>query len=239
MAKKIFLKLYKNKNIKAKMKIQTITQINNNQIVHTKKQAHISIPAIVKNTTSLNNFSNYGYRINFKGSDIETINKMQELVKSKNYDFEVLMSLFNKLSDKKKQNVKETAERFKKEGLTTNDYLEACIKRPQLFYQSPKTIEKNVRDLVKRFEKEGLSSHDYIKACIKLPPLFCLSYETMAEHIKAYMFVDKNNLGYKDKNIMEKILIKHLAFSTSSIYLRGLILPQMKKQNPEITKFEF
>ena len=258
------------------MKIQFVSKINCNQIAHIKKQVYISTPATIKNITNLKNFPNYAYQVNFKGTDAETINKMQKLIKSKNYNFEDLVILFNKLSDKKKQNVNGTVEKFEKEGLTSDDYLRACIKHPSLFYRLPETIENNVRGLTKRFEKEGLTSDDYIKACIKQPPLFylspetiennvrelikqfekegltsddyiktcikrpslfCLSPKTVAEHINSYMFIDKNNLGYKDKNIIKKVLHKNIVLSTSLIYLQGIVFPQLKKQNSEIRKW--
>ena len=51
------------------------------------------------------------------------------------------------------------------------------------------------------------------------------------------MYVDKNKIGYKDNDIMQKILGKSLAYSTSLIYLQGIVLPQLKKQNTEIAKW--
>ena len=52
------------------------------------------------------------------------------------------------------------------------------------------------------------------------------------------MYIDKNKLGYNDSGIMDKILKKNLAFSTSSIYLNGIILPQLKEQNPEMSSWK-
>ena len=174
----------------------------------------------------------------------QNFNGILEKLKNEGLTFEqllpaaVIANLFYHKADTIEKNVRDLIKRFENEGLNSADYIKACIKQPQLFCQSPNTIENNVRDLVKRFENEGLNSIDYIKACIKLPSLFCQSPNTIEEHIKAYMYIDKNKLGYNDSGIMDKILKKNLAYSTSSIYLNGIILPQLKEQNPEMSNWK-
>ena len=225
--------------------------------------------------TDLNNLRDNRYLINFKGGNALVIDKMQTMVKSKNYTPQELRKLYESLSEIAKQNfngilgkfksegldfetllpcavianlfyckpdtvaknVQDLVKKFEKEGLNTGDYVKACIKQPSLFCQTPETIEKNVRDLVKKFEKEGLNKGDYVKACIKQPPLFCLSPKTIEEHIRAYMYVDKNKQGYSNHKIMGEILKKNLAYSTSLIYLQGIILPQLKEQCLEMSKW--
>ena len=73
---------------------------------------------------------------------------------------------------------------------------------------------------------------------MKFPSLFCLSPETIEEHIKAYMYVDKNKIGFKDTEVINKVLIKALSYSASLIYLQGIILPQLKKQSDEISNLK-
>ncbi|MEM5772033.1 MAG: hypothetical protein QXO65_00770, partial [Candidatus Aenigmatarchaeota archaeon] len=73
---------------------------------------------------------------------------------------------------------------FEKEGLTVEKYLEAAYKRPQLFYQSPDTIESNIRNLVKKFEKEGLTVEKYLKVAYKQPQLFYQSPDTIESNIR-------------------------------------------------------
>ena len=128
--------------------------------------------------------------------------------------------------------------RFEKEELISNEYIKACIKHPSLFSLSPDTIENNVREVVKRFEKEGLISSEYIKACIKHPSLFGYSPDTIEEHFRAYMYIDKNKLGYRAPEIMNKIFKKNLTLSTSLIYIQGIILPKLKKQEPEMSNWK-
>lgn len=135
--------------------------------------------------------------------------------------------LFCQSPDTIESNVRDLVKKFEKEGLTVESYLPACVKQPPLFCQSPDTIESNVRDLVKKFAKEGLTVKKYLPACFKEPSLFAYSPDTIAEHIRAYQYVDKNRNG--DGNI-EKALKKKLTLSTSAIYLREIIRPQIKAQ---------
>jgi hypothetical protein len=186
---------------------------------------------------NLNDIQDNRYLINFKGGNTLVIDKMQKMVKSKSYDFKELKKLYESLSETAKQNFNGILEKLKNEGLTFEQLLPAAV-IADLFYRSPDTIENNVRDLVKKFENKGLNSIDYIKACIKTPSLFCQSPDTIEEHIKAYMYIDKNKLGYNDSGIMDKILKKNLVYSTSLIYLNGIILPQLKEQNPEMSNWK-
>ena len=90
----------------------------------------------------------------------------------------------NTLSDEVKNNIIATTERFKKEGLTVEDYTLACLRQPQLFTQSPEKTEENVRSLVEKFEKEGLTVESYLQACLRRPSIFCQSPETIENNIK-------------------------------------------------------
>jgi hypothetical protein len=74
--------------------------------------------------------------------------------------------------------------RFASEGLGIAVYLKAAIKRPQLFYQLPETIEGNIRNLVCRFAGEGLDTAAYLKAAVKQPSLFCQSPETVEGNLR-------------------------------------------------------
>ena len=126
-------------------------------------------------------------------------------------------------------------ERFENEGLTLKDYISCCINQPSLFCRSPETLENNVRGFVKKFENDGLTIKDYIKCCVKQPQLFCMAPETIAEHIRAFMYVGKNN--DVNEGIMQNVLKKNLTYSTSMIYLQGIVLPQLKQQDAEIKKW--
>ena len=120
--------------------------------------------------------------------------------------------------------------KFENYGLNTEDYLNACIKKPQLFCQSPNTIENNVRNLVKKFENDGLKPKDYLKACTKQPQLFYQSPDTIAEHINIMKFSNMNlKVPLENKNFWEKILKNPVMFSLSSLNLlvQSLIIPKM------------
>lgn len=60
-------------------------------------------------------------------------NKQQEIIK-----------LFEQMSNKAQQNVKLVVQKFELQGFTLDNYILACLKQPQLFYQSPETIEKHI-----------------------------------------------------------------------------------------------
>ena len=186
--------------------------------------------------TDLNKLRDNRYLINFKGGNALVIDKMQTMVKSKNYTPQELRKLYESLSEIAKQNFNGILGKFKSEGLDFETLL-PCAVIANLFYCKPDTVAKIVQDLVKKFEKEGLNTGDYVKACIKQPPLFCLSPKTIEEHIRAYMYVDKNKQGYSNHKIMGEILKKNLAYSTSLIYLQGIILPQLKEQCLEMSKW--
>ena len=83
-----------------------------------------------------------------------------------------------------RQNINTVVDRFKGEGLTAVDYVQAACKAPSLFYQRPETIEQNIRGVVDRFKGEGLTAADYVKAACKQPPLFCLRPETIEPHAR-------------------------------------------------------
>ena len=147
-------------------------------------------------------------------------------------------SLFCQSSDTIEANVKGLVEKFKENGLSVDDYVKACIKQPSLFCQSSDTIEANVKGLVEKFKDNGLTLSIYIKSCIIQPSLFCSSPDNIAEHIRAYMYIDKNNKGFVDKNTINSVVRKNLTYSTSLIYLRGIVEPQIKEQYPQIKNVE-
>ena len=146
--------------------------------------------------------------------------------------------LLHQTPDTIESNVRGVAEIFEEENLTFKKYLKACLRQPSLFYQSPKTIEKNVRDLVKNFENKNLSIEKYIEAALNNPSLFYSSPKTVAEHIRAYIFVEKNKKGFVGEKTFNSILKKNLCYSTSLIYLKNLVEPQIKKQYPEINEIK-
>ncbi|MEM1535187.1 MAG: hypothetical protein QW199_00605 [Candidatus Pacearchaeota archaeon] len=80
--------------------------------------------------------------------------------------------------------LEKVVEAFSDEDLTYDEYLQAALEQPQLFYQSPDTIESNIRDLVRRFEPEGLTVKAYLKAALEKPQLFCQSPDTIEFNIR-------------------------------------------------------
>ena len=121
-----------------------------------------------------------------------------------------------------------------------NTLLTYAMKDDILFRIPHKTIEKNVQDVVTLFEKDGLTKKNYIDTLLKDKSLFLYSPEKIAEHIKAYIYVAKNNSKNNSNkyDINQIVLHKKLLNSTPLIYLKGIILTQLKKQNKEFLQWK-
>ena len=106
--------------------------------------------------------------------------------------------------------------KFADEGLTVKEYLSAAVKQPQLFCQTPETVEKNIRGLVVKFASEGLTVKEYLSAAVEKPSLFCQVPET----------VEKNIRGLVGKFASEGLTVKE--------YLSAAVKqPQLFYQTPE------
>ncbi|MEM2822048.1 MAG: hypothetical protein QXE64_00430 [Candidatus Pacearchaeota archaeon] len=90
--------------------------------------------------------------------------------------------------------LEKVVEAFSDEDLTYDEYLQAALEQPQLFYQSPDTIEFNIRDLVRRFEPEGLTVKAYLKAALEQPQLFYRSPDTIEQHIHFVQELEKRGV---------------------------------------------
>ena len=181
------------------MKI-TLIERNKNKYLLSKEKFNTT-SQVTKNNNSISDLSNlpsYSYQVNFKGTNNETIQKMENLIQKNGYKFEELKKLFDELSDIAKNNVNGTVELLKNEGLTFEAFLPSAVKAGA-FYKSPKTTESNVKELVKIFEKEGLNTNDYIKACVKQPQLFCQSPKTIEANVKELVKIfEKEGLNTND-----------------------------------------
>ena len=164
------------------MKISALNPFINNKISNCQVKNNISNNTATIPIKSAEKFSYpANYYVSF-GSNNDVFEQMQQDLKNK--DIENLKKNFSKLTKTAQQNAIDTAEKFKDEGLTFDDYLIACAKRPQLFYRSPDTIENNVRDLVRRFEDDGLTTKAYLPACVKKPQLFYQSPDTIEKNVR-------------------------------------------------------
>lgn len=146
--------------------------------------------------------------------------------------------LFHQSPNTIESNIRSLVEKYKSLNLSVEKYLKACLRQPSLFHIPPATIEKNIKSVVKNFEKENITLEKYIESALKNPSLFYLSPNTVTEHINAFIYIEKNK-GHKinDKSI-KTVLNRNLAYSTSLIYLKWIIEPQIKKQYPEIEKIK-
>lgn len=71
-------------------------------------------------------------------------------------------------------------ERFSDDGLTTNNYLRAALKHPQILCMSSDKIVGNITGVVEQLADAGLNTRDYLSAAQKNPALFYQKPETIA-----------------------------------------------------------
>ncbi|NBX02584.1 MAG: hypothetical protein EBR02_00685 [Alphaproteobacteria bacterium] len=115
------------------------------------------------------------------------------------------------------------AQHFSAEGLTVKDYLQAALKQPALFMQSPDTIVANIFGVAERFGTESLTVKDYLKAAITHPSLFCQSPATIVANITGVVKrFAKQGLTLKD--YLKAILKRPALFSRSPDTIAANIL---------------
>lgn len=114
------------------------------------------------------------------------------------------------------ERVRDLVDRFKNEGLTLPQYLEAATKDAKLFTYPPEDLETNIRDMAKRFEAEGLTVEEYLKTALKEPMLFTRSTKILERNIRDLVEI------FQDQGL------------TVSDYLKkgALKLPSLFTQNP-------
>ena len=86
-------------------------------------------------------------------------------------------------------------------GVSPKEWMKAALKRPQLFYQLPETIDKNITEAAALL---GLEKEDYIKVALKQPQLFYQSPETINRNITE----TANLLGIENKRDYIKAALK-------------------------------
>ena len=122
----------------------------------------------------------------------------------------------NRLTKDDLKNINDVVERFKKYGLTFDDYLNTAINEPQLFSQDADKIETRINGVVDNFKDYGLTHENYLSVCLKQPQLFYQSPETICGNIEGVV----NN--FKDYGL------------TYENYLSACInQPQLFSQSPE------
>lgn len=82
-----------------------------------------------------------------------------------------------------RRKVSTVAAHFAPDGLVLNDYLQAAVKRPQLFYLKPETVIATVNGVAARFRSEGLTLRAYLRAAVEQPMIFYLPGETIIGNI--------------------------------------------------------
>ncbi len=89
----------------------------------------------------------------------------------------------NRLTQDDLKNINDVVERFKKYGLTFEDYLDAAIDEPRLFLKSADEIEIKIKGVVDYFKDYSLTLENYLPACIEQPTLFYQSPETICANV--------------------------------------------------------
>ena len=107
----------------------------------------------------------------------------------------------NKLTQDDLKNINDVVERFKKYGLTFDDYLNAAIDDPYLFLQDANKIETRIKGVIDNFKDYGLTLENYLPACIRQPQLFsqspkriCANVSGVIDNFKDYGLTYENYL---------------------------------------------
>ena len=131
----------------------------------------------------------------------------------------------NRLTQDDLKNINDVVERFKKYGLTFEDYLDAAIDEPRLFLKSADEIEIKIKGVVDYFKDYGLTYENYLPVCLNRPQLFYQSPKTITEHIKALIFVYKNmDEKLTQDEIIEKILKQYVRITCRNKHNYALLL---------------
>ena len=146
---------------------------------------------------------------------------------------ELFKELFYTDEETGQNHINEVVEAFKQYGLTRKDYELAVQQQKPLIKQNPQTIISKVKKLSEIFIQYGLTLSDCLNVCKKQKSLFYQSPDTVTEHIKAYMFVDKNKYGRPYSETLSNIGSKCLTYSSQKIYLNGIIYPHLKNSFEE------
>ena len=75
------------------------------------------------------------------------------------------------------RNIIDSAQRF---GVTKTKFVNAALKQPQLFCQSPETLDRNITESAKRF---GVEKSKFVEVALRQPQLFYQSPETLDKNI--------------------------------------------------------
>jgi hypothetical protein len=85
-----------------------------------------------------------------------------------------------------KDKVHRIVEKFKADGLTAKDFVEAGERFPQILIQNPDTTERNIRAVVQHCQRDGLTCRVYLTTALRCPRLFCSSAETVVSKIRRF-----------------------------------------------------
>jgi hypothetical protein len=73
---------------------------------------------------------------------------------------------------------------FAPDGLTTQAYLRAAVKRPDLFYQNPETLIHNIEGVTDHFLAHGLTRRAYLRGAVSHPQIFYQKPATLIANIE-------------------------------------------------------
>lgn len=118
--------------------------------------------------------------------------------------------------------IEEVANCFEKDGLTLPKYLNAALRQPPLFYQSPATVAQNVTSVVEYFADAGLTTTQYLRAAVKQPPLFYQSPETIIRNVEGVVEFFVGN-GLTAENYLQAALKQPSLFCQSPTTIAGNI----------------
>ena len=135
-------------------------------------------------------FLNLKIQFNKEESGFDQIIDFSEEDIKKLFFTSLTKDIFRRYLDKPdlvKERFKENVDQF---NISADEWKQAALKQPQLFYQSPETLNANIS---RSSELMGIDKNDFVKAALKQPQLFCQSPETLFSNFKALAILFDND----------------------------------------------
>jgi len=138
-------------------------------------------------------FLNLKIQFNKEESGFDQIIDFSEEDIKKLFFTSLTKDIFRRYLDKPdlvKERFKENVDQF---NISADEWKQAALKQPQLFYQSPETLNANIS---RSSELMGIDKNDFVKVALKQPSLFCQFPETLNANISRsseLMGIDKND----------------------------------------------
>ena len=130
------------------------------------------------------------------------------------------------ISPKLRKKAQDFAQRF---GIEKTKFVEAALKNPALFSQSPETLDKNITASAQRF---GVEKSKFVEAALKQPTLFGRLPESLERKARIYSYYKElNNIPVN--NLLECLNLKADKHLLAQVL--GVLINQQTEKNLSVT----